>query len=150
MRRMFTLTRRRRWSAAGAAGVGVLALAVVGSMGMSAVPRAAALAGGGGGSCSGPTVTSQPFGKTTEPYTGKEEIVYRYTLTNCHRMQVRILSYGGIVQSVVVPDRHGHLADVVLGFRTLNDYVKYDSPPVITNGGPYFGETVGRYANRIA
>jgi aldose 1-epimerase len=39
---------------------------------------------------------------------------------------------------------------VVLGFKTLADYVNYDSPPVTANGGPYFGETVGRYANRIA
>ena len=39
---------------------------------------------------------------------------------------------------------------MVLGFKTLNDYIKNDSPPVTTNGGPYFGETVGRYANRIA
>ena len=41
-------------------------------------------------------------------------------------------------------------ADVVLGFKTLQDYVTYVSPPVTANGGPYFGETVGRYANRIA
>jgi aldose 1-epimerase len=39
---------------------------------------------------------------------------------------------------------------VVLGFKTLQDYVNYDSPPVTANGGPYFGETVGRFANRIA
>ena len=39
---------------------------------------------------------------------------------------------------------------MVLGFKTLKDYVKFDSPPVTANGGPYFGETVGRYANRIA
>ena len=39
---------------------------------------------------------------------------------------------------------------MVLGFKTLQDYVTFDSPPVTANGGPYFGETVGRYANRIA
>ena len=49
-----------------------------------------------------------------------------------------------------MPDRHGHLADVVLGFKTLQDYVNFASPPVTANGGPYFGEIVGRYANRIA
>ena len=38
----------------------------------------------------------------------------------------------------------------MLGFKTLQDYVKNASPPVTANGGPYFGETVGRYANRIA
>ena len=49
-----------------------------------------------------------------------------------------------------MPGRNGRAADVVLGFKTLKDYVTEDSPPVTANGGPYFGETVGRYANRIA
>ena len=49
-----------------------------------------------------------------------------------------------------MPGRNGTTADVVLGFKTLQDYVTDDSPPVTANGGPYFGETVGRYANRIA
>ena len=55
-------------------------------------------------------------------------------------MQVRILTYGGIVQSIDVPGRFGREADVVLGFKTLKDYVAKDSPPVTANGGPYFGE----------
>jgi aldose 1-epimerase len=102
-------------------------------------------------SCSsGPTVTSEPFGQTIEPYTGKLTQVLRYTLTNCRGMQVKILTYGGITQSITVPDRHGREADVVLGFKTLQDYVTFDSPPVTANGGPYFGETIGRYGNRIA
>ena len=49
-----------------------------------------------------------------------------------------------------MPGRNGKTADVVLGFKTLKDYVTNDSPPVTANGGPYFGETVGRYGNRIA
>ena len=65
-------------------------------------------------------------------------------------MRVAILSYGGIVQSITLPSRTGRPTDVVLGFKTLRDYVAEDSPPVTANGGPYFGETVGRYANRIA
>jgi aldose 1-epimerase len=65
-------------------------------------------------------------------------------------MRVAILTYGGIVQSITVPSRAGRPTDVVLGFKTLHDYVTEDSPPVTANGGPYFGETVGRYANRIA
>jgi aldose 1-epimerase len=65
-------------------------------------------------------------------------------------MQVRILTYGGIIQSINVPGRDGQSADVVLGFATLKDYINEDSPPVIANGGPYFGETIGRYGNRIA
>ena len=65
-------------------------------------------------------------------------------------MSVKLLSFGGITQEINVPGRDGSTADVVLGFKTLKDYVAYDSPPVTANGGPYFGETIGRYANRIA
>jgi aldose 1-epimerase len=102
-----------------------------------------------GGHCA-PSVSSQFFGQTVEPYTGQNTNVYRYTLTNCRGVTAKILTYGGIVQSINVPDRRGHQADVVLGFKTLADYVKFDSPPVTANGGPYFGETIGRYGNRIA
>ncbi len=126
-------------------GAAALALATVGSL--AAMKSAPATPAGGG--CS-PTVSKQFFGKTIEPYTGKNTAVYRYTLTNCHGMQVKILSFGAITQSIEVPSARGREADVILGFKTLQDYVKYASPPVTTNGGPYFGETVGRYANRIA
>jgi aldose 1-epimerase len=122
-----------------------LAIATVASL---AAMRSAPVTPAGGG-CS-PTVSKQFFGKTIEPYTGKNTAVYRYTLTNCRGMQVRILSFGGIIQSIDVPGRNGREADVVLGFKTLADYVKFDSPPVTANGGPYFGETIGRYGNRIA
>jgi aldose 1-epimerase len=98
----------------------------------------------------GLTLTKQFFGTAIEPYTGKKKSVFRYTLSNSRGMSVRILSYGGIVQSINVPGRHGREADVVLGFRTLADYVTKVSPPVIANGGPYFGELIGRYGNRIA
>jgi aldose 1-epimerase len=101
-------------------------------------------------SCSQPTVSRKFFGKAFDLYAGKKLAVYRYTLRNCRGMQVRILTYGGIVQSITVPDRSGRPTDVVLGFKTLKDYVAEDSPPVTVNGGPYFGETIGRYGNRIA
>jgi aldose 1-epimerase len=67
-------------------------------------------------------------------------------------MQIRLLTYGAITQSITAPDRRGHLADVVLGFATLQDYVNFVSPPPTSPnaGGPYFGETIGRYGNRIA
>ncbi len=97
-----------------------------------------------------PTISRAPFGKTIEPYTGKLTQTYRYTLTNCRGMQIHLLSYGGITQSITVPGRNGREADVVLGFKTLADYVNFASPPVTANGGPYFGETIGRYGNRIA
>ncbi len=97
-----------------------------------------------------PTVSKAPFGQTVEPYTGKLTQTYRYTLTNCRGMQIHLLSYGAITQSIAVQGRNGREADVILGFKTLKDYVTEASPPVTANGGPYFGETIGRYGNRIA
>ena len=62
------------------------------------------------------------------------------TLTNSHGMKARILSYGAILQGVDVPDRHGKIADVTLGYKDMRGYLKAPN---------YFGATVGRYANRI-
>ncbi|MER5937058.1 aldose epimerase family protein [Streptomyces sp. NPDC001928] len=67
--------------------------------------------------------------------------VHRWTLERAG-VRVRVLSYGGIVQSVEVPDRHGHPADVVLGFAGLEGYLSHPEP--------YLGALIGRYANRIA
>ncbi|HZC40432.1 MAG TPA: hypothetical protein VE343_07135, partial [Streptosporangiaceae bacterium] len=136
------------------AGVGILTLAVAATLGMAFAPgspgSAARQGAASGAGCGSPTVSKEPFGQATEPYTGKTENVFRYTLTNCQGMRVRILTYGGIVQSIDIPGRQGAGSDVVLGFKTLQDYVQKDSPPVTANGGPYFGETIGRYGNRIA
>jgi aldose 1-epimerase len=122
----------------------VLGISLVGGLAMSQAAASPAHH-----QCS-PTISRQPFGQTIEPYTGKLTEVYRYTLTNCDGMQVNILTYGGITQSIVVPGRNGQRTDVILGFKTLQDYVTYASPPVTANGGPYFGELIGRYGNRIA
>jgi aldose 1-epimerase len=73
-----------------------------------------------------------------------------YTLAN-GRMTVNITNYGGVVQSIWVPDRHGHAANVALGFPTLAGYVTdFTNPPSGGSGDTYFGAIVGRYANRIA
>src|SRR4051812_13061901 len=56
-------------------------------------------------------------------------------------MVVKIMTYGGIVQAIDVADKHGQMANVVLGFANLDEYVKWS---------PYFGCITGRYANRIA
>jgi aldose 1-epimerase len=82
-----------------------------------------------------PTITKEPFGSTAE---GPVDL---YTLTNSRGMEVKIMTYGGIIQSVRVPDRHGDRANVTLGFDNLDDYVQRS---------PYFGSITGRYANRIA
>ena len=68
-------------------------------------------------------------------------VVHRYTLTNGRGMEVKLITYGGAIQSLRVPDRKGRLANVTLGFATLEGY--------LDPGNPYFGCITGRYANRI-
>lgn len=63
-----------------------------------------------------------------------------YTLTNAKGAFVKIITYGAIVTELHVPDRQGQLADVVLGFDDVREYV---------DKSPYFGAIVGRVANRI-
>jgi aldose 1-epimerase len=86
-----------------------------------------------------PSITEEPFGQVGGTP------VSRYTLTNGHGMRVRILTYGGIIQSIEVPDRTGHVDDVVLGFPTLAGYLNNTG-----SAKTYFGAIVGRYGNRIA
>lgn len=69
------------------------------------------------------------------------EAVDGFTLTNPDGVEVRAITYGGIIVSLHVPDRDGRLGDIVLGYDSLDGYLE-DSP--------YFGAIVGRYANRIA
>jgi aldose 1-epimerase len=143
--------RQRRLRAPAALGLAAMvAIAVGGSLAVTQASAATstptALAGGAGHL----SISKQYFGSTVEPYTGKETAVYRYTLSNAKGMSVKILTYGGDLQEINVPSRHGTEADVILGFKTLQDYVTEDSPPVTANGGPYFGELIGRYGNRIA
>jgi len=67
--------------------------------------------------------------------------VWLYTLRNTNGVEARIMNYGGIIQSLRVPDKNGNLGDVVLGYDSLGGY--------LTNS-PYFGAMIGRYGNRIA
>jgi aldose 1-epimerase len=69
------------------------------------------------------------------------EDVYLYTLANKNGVEVSITNFGGAITSIKAPDRNGVFADVVLGYDTLDDYVKNPR---------YFGALIGRYANRIA
>jgi aldose 1-epimerase len=81
-------------------------------------------------------LTSEPFGDV------EGEAVELYTLTNANGMEIKVMTYGGIITSVTVPDRDGNLANVTLNRPTLEDYAA---------GNPtYFGCITGRYANRIA
>jgi aldose 1-epimerase len=81
-------------------------------------------------------VTRGPFGTT--PAGDPVEIL---TLTSAGGLELRAMTYGGIIVSLVAPDRHGRPANVVLGHDTLEAYLQ-DSR--------YLGAIVGRYANRIA
>ena len=80
------------------------------------------------------TISAEPFGDLNG------QPVERYTLT-CGRARVRILTYGGILQSIEVPDRDGQSANVALGFARLDEYF---------GGTTFFGALIGRFANRIA
>ena len=81
------------------------------------------------------TITKAGFGQTAD---GKA--VEIYTLKNTSGAEARIITYGGIVQSLILPDKTGKLEDIVLGYDTLGGY--------LTNN-PYFGALIGRYGNRI-
>ncbi len=76
------------------------------------------------------------FGETAD---GQEVLLF--TLQNASGMKATITNYGAIVVSLYVPGRDGKFDDVVLGYRTLAEYIKEN---------PYFGAIVGRYGNRIA
>jgi aldose 1-epimerase len=81
------------------------------------------------------SVMKAPFGNVD----GKP--VFLYTLTNRNGVVVKITNYGGIITSLMMPDRKGKPGDIVLGFDSLKRYIA---------NSPYFGAIVGRYANRIA
>src|ERR1700680_494929 len=138
---------RRRMIRATIGGAAAVSLASVGALGMTQAFASPAHVQASDGQLS---VTSEPFGTAPAGPYNPAETVFRYTLTNAEGVQVRILTYGGIVQSVNVPDKWGHSADVVLGFKTLQEYVNEVTPPPPAGGGPYFGEIIGRYGNRIA
>jgi aldose 1-epimerase len=106
---------------------GLLAVSLIGCATMSS-------------STSPSTITKADFGQT--PAGQPVEI---YTLHNSRGAEARIMTYGGIVQSLRVPDKTGKFDDVVLGFDTLDGYTR-DS---YVSACPYFGALIGRYGNRI-
>ena len=95
-------------------------------------PRAAAAGEGG------PTmdVRKELFGRLPDG-----TAVDIYTLTNKAGLEARVMTYGAILVSLKTPDRAGALADVNLGFDSLEGYL---------GTHPYFGAIIGRYGNRIA
>jgi len=83
----------------------------------------------------GSRVTQMEFGKLPD---GRS--IDRFTLSNSNGLQIQAINYGAIITAIRVPDRAGKIDDVVLGYDTLEPYVRNPS---------YFGAIVGRYANRI-
>src|SRR5687768_8344315 len=81
-------------------------------------------------------IEKKPFGKTKDG-----AAVDIYTLVSSGGIKARITNYGAILVSLEVPDAKGKAENVVLGFDELKGYL---------DGHPYFGATVGRFANRIA
>lgn len=81
-------------------------------------------------------IKKESFGKTDK---GRE--VFQYTLQNKNGMQAKVTDYGAILTALFVPDKDGKLADVVLGYDSVEPYQQ---------NGSFFGATVGRSANRIA
>ena len=81
------------------------------------------------------SMTRSPFG--TLP---NGQAVEAFTLTNANGMEVKAITYGGIITSLKVPDKTGQLGDVVLGYDNLQGYL---------DKSPFFGTIVGRYGNRI-
>ncbi len=147
---MREIGRQRRLRGRVAIGVAALiAIAVGGSVAATQAQAVSAKPAAPAVSNAGLSVSRQFFGVTTNPQTGKPAIVWRYTLRNNRGMRVQVITYGATIQDIWVPGRNGS-ADVVLGYKTLADYVQFNSPPVAPTTGVYFGETVGRYANRIA
>lgn len=82
------------------------------------------------------SVTRALFGATRDG-----AVVDVFTLTNANGLEMRAMTYGGIILSLRVPDRDGRLDDIVLGYDDLEGYL---------TDSPYFGAIVGRYGNRIA
>lgn len=79
-------------------------------------------------------IKKRPFGMVD----GKP--VDLFVLENSNHLEMKVTNYGGIVVSLVVPDRDGNMDDIVLGYNQLEAYVKHN---------PYFGAIIGRYGNRI-
>jgi len=117
------MDREKRLAVVGLFFIGIFLLSVVGNSPLFAQENSAA------------KVETKVFGQMPSG-----EKVYLYELS-CNQLRARITNYGAILVDLEAPDRQGKLADINLGFDTLEEYLK---------SNPLFGATVGRYANRIA
>lgn len=83
-----------------------------------------------------PTMTASPYGTLPDGRTA-----HTYTLTNANGLTAVLTDFGATLVSLHTPDRDGNMADITLGYDTLDGWV---------NDGAFMGATAGRYANRIA
>ena len=83
------------------------------------------------------TITKSQFGIMPD-----STVVEKYTLKNNNGVEMEVITFGGRITSLKVPNKNGKLENVVLGFNNLEDYLRPDDP--------YFGALIGRYGNRIA
>lgn len=91
------------------------------------------------------SITSEPWGVLDG------QPVELYTLSSGAGMTVSVATYGGVVQSIWVPDRSGRSVNVALGFASLQEYVaNFSGSDRSASGSTHFGAAIGRYANRIA
>lgn len=81
-------------------------------------------------------IKQSDFGKTAD---GKA--IMKYTISNSEGLEMSVISYGGIITSLKVPDKNGNYEDIVLGLDSVSQY---------ETAGTYFGAIIGRYGNRIA
>jgi aldose 1-epimerase len=91
----------------------------------------------------GLSVTQSSFGNLPASMGGTA--IDKYTLRNARGMEVSIITYGGIIQSLSFPDRHGDTENVTLGFKDIEGYTSQ----AYADANPYFGAIIGRYGNRI-
>lgn len=94
----------------------------------------------------GPAFEQEPYGKLPASKDAKGKTippvaVTEFTVINKNGLVMKCIEYGAIITEIHAPDKNGKMADVVLGFDKLDDYLK---------GHPYFGSNAGRCANRIA
>mgnify|MGYP001175087360 FL=1 len=83
-----------------------------------------------------PATEEQPFGNMPDG-----AAIRRFTLSNGRGITAKLITYGAILSELHVPDRHGRVSNIVLGFDTLDPYL---------GPNPCFGATIGRFANRIS
>lgn len=83
------------------------------------------------------SILKSQFGETEDG-----TAIEKYTLKNRNGVELNVITYGGRITSLKVPNKVGKLENVVLGHNTIEGYLRADNP--------FFGALIGRYGNRIA